>query len=127
MVAVLPAIVLPLEAAVNVTLSTPAISLPVGSTFHLTAGASDTANPSATFTYLFAVRSSTAASYSVIKNFYKTNTVDWTPSTQEGNYDMQVGGAVVDRKRGVWTRDTNGHLADYGFERQLFLTQTIRW
>ena len=89
-VAVLPAIVLPLEAAVNVTLSTPEISLPVGSTFHLTASASDTAKPSATFTYLFAVRSSTAASYSVIKNFYKTNTVDWTPSTQEGAYDIQV-------------------------------------
>ena len=87
---VLPVIVLPLAAAVDVTLSTPAISLPVGSTFHLTASASDTANPSATFTYLFAVRASTAASYSVIKNFYKTNTADWTPSTQEGTYDIQV-------------------------------------
>ena len=90
MLVVVPTIVLPLEAAVDVTLSTPAISLPVGSTFHVTASASDTANPSAIFTYLFAVRSSTAASYSVIKNFYKTNTVDWTPSTQEGSYDMQV-------------------------------------
>ena len=62
----------------------------MGSTFHLTASASDTANSSATFTYLFAVRSSTSASYDVIKNFYKTNTVDWTALVQEGSYDLQV-------------------------------------
>ncbi len=87
---ILPAFVLPLAAAVNVTLSTPELSLPVGSTFHMTASASDTVNPSATFTYLFAVRPSTSASYDVIKNFYKTNTVDWTALVQEGSYDMQV-------------------------------------
>ncbi len=90
MVAVLPAIVLPLEAAVDVTLSTPESSLPVGSTFNLTANASDTANPHATFTYQFAVRQTTAPSYSVVKNFYKTNTFAWTPSTQEGIYYMHV-------------------------------------
>ncbi len=89
-IAVLPATVLPLSAAVNVTLSTPELSLPVGSTFHLRATASDTTNPSATFVYLFAVRSSTEASYDVIKNFYKTNTADWTALVPEGTYDFQV-------------------------------------
>ena len=90
LIAMLPAAVLPLSAAVDVTLSTPELSLPVGSTFHMTATASDTTSSSATFTYLFAVRSSTSASYDVIKNFYTTNTVDWTALVQEGSYDLQV-------------------------------------
>jgi arylsulfate sulfotransferase len=76
--------------SVNVTL-TPSVSsgAPVGTTITWTAKASDTTNPSATFTYQFSVGLSGQA-LRVVRDFYTFNSFPWTPSQSEGIYDFQV-------------------------------------
>lgn len=78
------------SAAVTAHLSFNTSSVPVGETIVFTASASDSANSSATFAYQFNVRPSGTAAFSVVKDFYKYNTFDWTPTSHEGSYDIQV-------------------------------------
>lgn len=80
----------PASAAVTANLNMTASSIPIGDTDTFTASASDTSNPGATFTYQFNVKVSSAGSYSMLKDFYKTNTFNWTPISHEGTYDVQV-------------------------------------
>jgi len=80
----------PVSAAVTVTLSSNAASVPVGGTLTFTASPSDSLNPGATFLYRFNVRPSGTSAFSVVRDFYEFDYFYWTPSTQEGSYDIQV-------------------------------------
>ncbi len=77
-------------ASVNVTLS-PSIGpgAPVGTSILWTAKASDTANARGILTYQFSVKPSGGA-WQVRRDFYAFNSYTWTPSDEEGVYDIQV-------------------------------------
>jgi arylsulfate sulfotransferase len=80
----------PLMATVTVQLTSTTTSVPVGETINFTAIGKDTANPNAVFTYQFSMRPSGSGPYSVIKDFYTSNTLAWTESSKEGAYDVGV-------------------------------------
>ncbi len=75
---------------VFVTLNPTALSAPVGKSITFTASASDSTNSSAHFTYQFSVKRSGSASYSVVKDFYTSDTLTWAETNAEGVYDVQV-------------------------------------
>ncbi len=79
-----------LFATVNVNLHASSGSIPVGGTITFTATASDTTSSSATFNYKFAVRPHGTPSYTTLKDYYYTNTFAWTPSSNEGSFDILV-------------------------------------
>ncbi len=62
---------------------------PVGSTITWTAAASDSTNSGAKFTYQFSVGPS-GGPLQMVRDFYTFNTFPWTPSNEEGVYDVQV-------------------------------------
>jgi hypothetical protein len=76
--------------SVLVTLNPDAVSRPVGDTINFTASASDTSNPSAALTYQFGVRPTGSGAFSIVKNFYSSNTLAWTATDPDGSYDVQV-------------------------------------
>lgn len=76
--------------AVSVSLTSPTSTIPVGSTLEFTARASDSTNGAAKFTYQFNVRASGASAFSLVQDYYRFNTVEWTPSEHEGSYEVQV-------------------------------------
>lgn len=80
----------PASAAVTVILNSNAASVPVGGTLTFTATPADSLNPSATFLYRFNVRPTGTSAFSVVRDFYEFDYFYWTPSTQEGSYDIQV-------------------------------------
>lgn len=75
--------------SVNVTLSPSTSNAPVGTTIVWTARASDSTKANATFTYQFSVGPS-RGSLQVRQDFYTFNSYAWTPSDEEGVYDVQV-------------------------------------
>lgn len=77
------------SASVTVQLTPSVSTAPVGATVTWTATASDSANPSATFTYQFSVGPS-VASLQVRRDFSNINQYPWTPADSEGVYEIQV-------------------------------------
>ncbi len=76
--------------AVTVQLAHTASSVSVGDTISFSAVAADSTNPSAQFVYQFDVARSGSSAFSVVKDFYQSNTFDWTPVDHEGSYDVMV-------------------------------------
>ena len=79
-----------LFADISVSLTSPTSTIQIGDTLNFTAAANDSNNPQQQFTYQFSVQPSGAGSYAVLKDFYYSNTFAWTPSDQEGMYDIAV-------------------------------------
>jgi hypothetical protein len=77
-------------AAVTVHLTASRSTVPKGETVSFTATATDSTNSNAKFMYQFAFAPHGTSTFSVVKNFYWTNTLDWSPTPHEGSYDMQV-------------------------------------
>lgn len=80
----------PASAAVTVSLSFPASTVPLGETINITAHASDSSNPNATFLYQFSVSLNGGATFNIQRDFYGFNYFNWTPSYQEGTRQVRV-------------------------------------
>ncbi len=81
---------IPMFANVSVQLSAPTSTIAVGQTLSLTATAQDSASSAAVFSYQFAVRPHNSGSFSVMRDYYWSNTFAWTPSDYEGYFDIAV-------------------------------------
>jgi hypothetical protein len=79
-----------LSAAVSVSLSAPSSTILVGQTLTITATAKDSAVSSTRFSYQFTVRPHNNGPWIVMQDYYWNNTFNWTPSDQEGVYDIGV-------------------------------------
>lgn len=90
--------VAPARAAINVSFTAPASTIPVGETLTFTVSAYDSANPGATYLYRYNLRATGAPVFSIIKDFYNWNTWNWTPHDHEGSYEAQV---VVESSTGA--------------------------
>ncbi len=78
------------QAQVSVTLNTSVSTVPVGDLVNLTAQASDASDSGASFTYQFSVAPGGTGSFRIVKDFYSENTLVWSPTEQEGAYDLRV-------------------------------------
>lgn len=76
-------------ASVSLQLTPSVNSAAVGTTVTWTASASDSANPSATFTYQFSVGTA-ASNLQIRQDFSSVSQFPWTESTHDGTYDIQV-------------------------------------
>ena len=80
----------PLYANVSVQLTAPTSTIAVGQTLSFTATAQDSAASATYFSYQFTVRPHNNGQFSVMKDYYWTNTFYWTPTDYEGYFDIGV-------------------------------------
>ena len=80
----------PLYASVSVQLTVPTSTIQVGQTLNVTATGSDTKKVATRFSYQFTVRPHLTGGFVVMQDYYWTNTFPWTPSANEGAYDIGV-------------------------------------
>jgi arylsulfate sulfotransferase len=80
----------PLFASVSVQLTAPTATISVGQTLTFTATAQDSKAKSSRFSYQFTTRPHSPVPFTVMQDYYWTNTFPWTPSDHEGAYDIGV-------------------------------------
>ncbi len=80
-------------ASVNVTVSQQSGQVLFGQTVTVTASASDTAHPNATFLYQFWIGPS--GQLKMVRDYYSFTSFPWTPSNSEGTYEIQVNAIEV--------------------------------
>lgn len=77
-------------ASVSVNITPSATMVPVGTPISFTATASDSSDSSATFTYQYNVKAPGSTSFTLLKDYYYTNTFTWAPTAHEGSYSIEV-------------------------------------
>ncbi|HMH14571.1 MAG TPA: aryl-sulfate sulfotransferase [Edaphobacter sp.] len=80
----------PLYASVSVQLTSPTSTIEVGQALTFTATGKDSKANASRFSYQFTMRPHNQGKFTVMQDYYWTNTFPWTPSDHEGVYDIGV-------------------------------------